>query len=143
MHLLITIRMTFSWFYMVAIDARIKCLASLILFWLLRDGNRIIHTTIYWILLTSDFFFWKYLVFRGIETHDHDMTFFKNIFEKTYLLSWDFRCQLYAQHVYKLFFCFRLLWKELRIVLKLHETRFWKQLMIWKAKLWLNATLNK
>ena len=35
------------------------------------------------------------------------MTFFKNIFEKTYLLSWDFRCQLYAQHVYNLFFLFQ------------------------------------
>ena len=28
------------------------------------------------------------------------------IFEKTYLLSWDFRCQLYAQHVYNLLFLF-------------------------------------
>ena len=37
------------------------------------------------------------------------MTFFKNIFEKTYLLSWDFRCQLQAlaQHVKNLLFLFQ------------------------------------
>ena len=35
------------------------------------------------------------------------MTFFKNIFEKTYLLSWDFRCQIQAQHVNNLLFLFQ------------------------------------